>query len=82
MAKDKCLKILRRAKVAVNVANDWRCEPLAGCSWSFLSICLYVYKECPKTRRDCKEYEFVDDMFGVISRRDCIKWVRDREIKK
>ena len=30
LPKDQCLRAVRRAKVKINVATDWRCEPFSG----------------------------------------------------
>ena len=37
----------------------------------------HINSECPRSKRDCDEYNFHDDKLGDIPRRDCIKWVRN-----
>ena len=77
---------VKKAKIKVNVAKDWRCHPEPGKKLSlnheFGKFYTAISLECPKTRRDCSKYDFVDDMFGKISRRDCVKWLRKYFIPK
>ena len=77
---------VKKAKIKVNVAKDWRCHPEPGKQVSlnheFEKFVTAIFLECPKTRRDCSKYDFVDDMFGKISRRDCVKWLRKYFISK